>query len=189
MIRALELKFLVQGLTEADAAPLIYDYVLGEEWRSGHQFFDGSYADIKFKDDGKGQSRCQVTCFIDGARLKPVVRAKFTCDFLPKGVCVEGYYDGWIVAGDPVPYFSFDDVVAMQRVLCDVRVSARKIPSNGSLRQDVFDILLPGYEWGEQAPSEAFLLDLDDRVVEAYCLGWREWNWKPYHGVQLAKGS
>jgi len=45
----------------------------------------------------------------------------------------------------------------------------------------VFEILQPGYEWGEQETASPFLLDLGCRVIEVYAISGPDWEWMPFY--------
>lgn len=182
MTSALQLKYYVQGLSAEEAIPTIHDFLLGEDWRNGFDFSDGSSVSIYFVNDELSKAtRCVVHCFdAEGSGPKPAVRAKFTCDYLPEETYVEAYFTGQSnLSNQPVPYFLYRDVMGMKDLLSEVKVLRAKEPVfNG---RDVFEILPPGYDWGEHITAGGFLLDLGDRVIEVYAIGGADWNWRPLH--------
>lgn len=181
MTSALQLKFEVQGLSEGEAMPVIEDFVAGDDWRDEILFSDGSSAHIEFvSDEMADAARCVVHCLdTEGNRPKPVVRAKFTCDYLPDGTYVEAYFDGEIFGGAPLPYLTYNDVVGMKSLLVDMEIHVRKEAfCRGG--KTFFEVLPPGYEWGEHTTVGASFLDLGDCVVSVYAFIRGGWNWRPF---------
>lgn len=180
MTQALQLKFYVQGLSPEDAEPVIEHAVSGEDWRDGFVFYDGSSVSVRFvEEDSLGTPRCIVQCYdAVGNQPKPVVRAKFTCKYLSEGTYVEAYYDGSTLLGNPVPYLTYSDVMGMKDLLDEVQVIDVRLPHYwGVGNMDAFEILPPGYEWGEHSTVEFSLLDLGKCVIQVYAIGGLDWNW------------
>lgn len=184
MTHALRLKADAQGLSRSEATALINDAVRGDDWQFGYTFPDGSSINVRFSPDSDDVERCNIDWWDEqGKRPKPAVRTRLTCSFLDTNESIEAYYDGSILFDHALPYLTATDVDSLIRKVRDVRIvgghARHRYCITGS--EQVFEILPPGYEWGEHKTAFPFLLDLGPRVIEVYAISGPDWEWVPFY--------
>lgn len=185
MTAALRLKFDVQDLDRAAAIAVIEESVFGEDWQNGFTFSDGSSMNVSFFNDASGSSEQCVVRWYDekGERPAPVVRTRFTCCYMEAGDFIDAYYDGSTFNGAPLPYFTFSDVTKLMQKVSSLRIVSKQAPHRCNLTgyERIFEILTPGYEWGEHESAYPSLLDLGCRVIEVYAISGPDWDWIPFY--------
>jgi hypothetical protein len=185
MTTALRVKFDVQDLDRTAATAVIYEAVSGEDWQDGYTFSDGSSMTVSFfAYDSDSVEQCVIHWYDErGERPDPAVRTRFTCSYMENEDFIEAYYDGSILFGRPLPYLTFSDVTKLMRQVSGVRIVGTQAQHSRSLigSERVFEILPPGYEWGEHKTASPFLLDLGCRVIEVYAISGPDWEWMPFY--------
>lgn len=185
MTTALRVKFDVQDLDRAAATAVICEAVSGEDWQDGYTFADGSSMTVSFFDDDSDSVEQCVIHWYDarGERPDPAVRTRFTCSFMDNKDFIEAYYDGSIFFGRALPYLTFNDMTNLMRQVSGVQIVSIQARHRRYLMgsERVFEILPPGYEWGEHKTASPFLLDLGYRVIEVYAISGPDWEWMPFY--------
>ncbi len=189
MTQALLLKFEVQGLDRATATTVINDATGGDDWKYGYKFSDGSSFNVCFsKFDSDGKEPCVIDwCDEQGQPPKPAVRTRFTCNYLNSEESIEAYYDGATLFGYALPYLTFSDATNLRKQVRDVRIIGTQAKHRYNLigAERVFEILKPGYDWGEHMTAAPQLLDLGCRVIEVYAICGPDWEWMPFYSSEV----
>lgn len=186
MSTALRVKFDIQGLDRSAAIAVIEEATMGEDWKNGFTFSDGSSMSAYF-DVRDGVERCVFHWYDQrGERPNPAVRARFTCCYFENEDSVEAFYDGSILCNYPLPYFTLSDMEKLMQKEWEVRMVFRDVYLRHiSSTERVFEILAPGLDRGEHITAEPFLLDLGTRVIEVYTISGLFWEWMPFYSEKL----